>query len=601
MSTPPEHATDHEREIVADTTERREPASAKVLTTADGRHFVLYRGSREVTQYFYLLPGARVYDSGCTIALPLTRDVVMALEVFGDLEEADEAYVAAARELLCPSERATSLYPTTAAGAPDPRPHQVAAFSWCLDALIAGRVGALNACCMGSGKTRMAIDFMRHFAKTCSLVIGQKTTLEQWREELARAWPEAEAHVLHQVGTLPERKVYLVKLGRQAPAAPQVVLVNWETVAGLQQALRRLPKFDVVVADEASRLLGRTTAMARAAKQLAWKHAYFRLALTGTPIRRGVEDLLALFQFIDTGVFGSRIADFRKVYCQEVWRKGQPTSIPRQDKVVDLVRQVYSAGYRISRAAVDLPEPEHRTVRLTPSVAQSYYLRRAEADWRAISEVMPTGDQGGTNVLVRILRMQQITAGFVMTVPDEQKQQLVRLPYPLPLDDPKADWIEAYLADVLPTDDAHVIVWTKFVPEIEALYHRLADAFPGAVARIDGATPDAARQETRHRFNDRADPLRVLVMNLQTGALGLDLPACDVMLYHSHTYSYVDRVQSEGRGTRLGRTKPCQVVDLILAGTIDEDIMEAIAQKQAVSDLLIGQGFARRLRTQQEQ
>lgn len=564
-------------------------ASVRLLKTTKGC-FLLYRGPQAVVRYFLNLPGARTYDAGTALALPLTRDNLCVLEVLGQLEEPDEEYAAAARELLWPSQEALALYPPPVEGAPVPRWHQRAAFGWCLDALIAGRRGFLNGCTLGSGKTRMAIDLMRHLVRTRALVIGQKTTLEQWAEELARAWPEAQPHVLHQVGkgTMPERAGHLYELRLTAfPDGPQVILVNWESLQHLEKDLKKFGKFDVIVADEASRLLGRTTKMARAAKQLAWKHAWYTIAMTGTPIRRSVEDLLALFQFVDSNVYGSTIKDFREQFCDETFNPGQGIGyIPKPTQVPELIRRFYSAGFRVSRAAVELPEPERRTVVLQPSAEQKERLKRIKVD----------ADAEGANVLARQIAEQQTTAGF-MHLPPSRFDLGPGLegegPTTYYLDNPKLDWIVSYLSDLLPNEDAHVIVWTKFIPEIEAVHKRLADLFPQQVARIDGSVQDAARQIIRRWFNDRAHPVRVLVMNLQTGSMGLDLPAADISIYHSNTFNYVDRTQSEGRGTRLGRVKPCQLIDLVLAGTIDEQIQENLATKGATEALLVGKGVMR--------
>jgi len=438
-----------------------------------------------------------------------------------------------------------------------------------------------------SGKTKMAIDLMRHFVQTRALVIGQKITLEQWQEQLALYWPEAESYILHQQGSLENRKAYLADIRRCESVPPyRIILVNWETVAALEKDLKKFGKFDLIVADESSRLLSRTTAMARAAKALAWRHAWYTIAMTGTPIRKSVEDLCALGQFVDSSVFGSRIAEFRQQYCDELWTSNHPLSVPKPERVAELVTKFYSFGYRVSRAAVDMPEPERRVVHLKPSQEQVEQLERI--------------DRGETceasNVLARIIRQQQVTAGFAMAPHDApaatwdgEHEQILR---PRPLHNPKLDWIMDYLEEAWDTEDGKFLIWTRFIPEIDLLHQRLVDRWgSNAVARLDGSTPDARRQEIRRAVNDRLNPLRVLACNLQTGAMGLDLPGIDIMVYHSSTFDYVNRVQSEGRGTRLGRTKPCQIIDLVLTGTIDEHIADVLAQKQSVHDLLVGQGF----------
>src|SRR6266542_3834591 len=197
--------------------------TVKVLALTDGRKWLKYQGPKEIVRLFYRVAGARVYDGGQTLVLPLNRENVMALEILAQLEEPDAEYAAAARELLWPSERGLALYPPTVPGAPEPKWHQTANFGSCLDALIAGGKGHLNAAIMGAGKSRATIDIMRHLVNSWALIIGRKTTLEQWVEELARAWPEAEAHVLHQIGkgTIPERAGHLYRLrSSYAPPAP---------------------------------------------------------------------------------------------------------------------------------------------------------------------------------------------------------------------------------------------------------------------------------------------------------------------------------------------------------------------------------------------
>jgi SNF2 family DNA or RNA helicase len=191
------------------------------------------------------------------------------------------------------------------------------------------------------------------------------------------------------------------------------------------------------------------------------------------------------------------------------------------------------------------------------------------------------------SAIAKVTRLQQIAAGILPLTSVEGDAEEVGRYRGLP--SPKTEWVVDYLKDALSDTDAQFVVWTRFQPEIDRLAEALKVA--GIEGRIiDGRTPDAARRESLRRYDDRADPLRVLLVNLQAGAYGLDIRSADVMIFHSSTYSILDRLQAEDRGHRAGRTRNYQIIDLLLEGTVDMLMDESRQKRLDLIRTLVGEG-----------
>lgn len=71
----------------------------------------------------------------------------------------------------------------------------------------------------------------------------------------------------------------------------------------------------------------------------------------------------------------------------------------------------------------------------------------------------------------------------------------------------------------------------------------------------------------------------VLVVSAQISA-GWELPEYPVMVFASCSYSFVDRVQAEGRIQRANNIKKNLYIDLVVKGGIDEAVQKAITNKK---------------------
>jgi SNF2 family DNA or RNA helicase len=570
---------------------------AGIAPDADGSPMICFQGSPKTLELLELLPGAAYWSQWNCLALPLDNTNLRVMETVARLEAVTPEYSVERARFLRPNLAHKALYPSPIDGQPIPREHQVEAFCELLDALSRGYKGFGQWSEQGLGKTRWAIDTMRLMVKTCGVVIAQNSTCYQWATALEENWPEARV-VLLADSPVPKRletiqsvrKTLLQQSKAGGTYPPFIFIVNWEALRRLVDELVKLHP-EVTVADEATRMIHRTTAMSNAAWKLA-KASRIRIPMTGTPIAATPSDLFALYRFIDQRIFGTDYSGYMKYYFELGGITGKEFEAFKPHHLQEFISRMYSCAYRIVKAmATDMPEKTYRQVRLDMSVKQKKLYRLIEQEMYASWQTDDGRDVqlAVPNCMTKIGRLQQITAGLMPINGEDATELYEHLP------SVKTEWLAQFLADHLRDTDAHIVVWTRYIGERKAIMEavRAKGIEEGTeIVFIDGSVKAREREAIRNRFNDRSDKLRFLVYQIQAGALGVDLPSADIMVYHTLPFSLLERLQSMERGMRLGRTRPYEIIDLICKASVDNDVLTALKRKQDFSDMLLTNGFA---------
>lgn len=165
---------------------------------------------------------------------------------------------------------------------------------------------------------------------------------------------------------------------------------------------------DVVVADEIHRIKSPGSKVSWFFKNLGKKTGK-RIGLTGTPMPHSPLDIYAQFRFLDIGVFGSSFNFFKRRYCEMGGYGGyEVKKFIRQE---EMNARIYSITHRVKKEDVlDLPEVIHeeRYCTLGKDAVKIYLALKKDfiAD-------LDSGQITAANALVRLLRFQQLTGGFV--------------------------------------------------------------------------------------------------------------------------------------------------------------------------------------------
>lgn len=357
--------------------------------------------------------------------------------------------------------------------------------------------------------------------------------------------------------------------------------------AACDEFLRR--RRAMMVVDESSRIKSPASNRTRRVTTLGRLAPYRRIA-TGTPVTQSPLDLYAQFRFLERDALGfSSYYGFRRQYAvvkREVGRRGGKVVtyevVVSYVRLDDLRRRIEPYSFRRTKEeCLDLPEKIYQRVSLEMSPEQRRLYDRMDEegilDFDDFDLVAP-------NQLIRLLRLQQITGGFV---PREDGGEAAEA---IPGANPKL----AYVASALEEDyPGKAIVWARFRAEIAAVARELrARLGAGAVVELHGGVTGEDRAEAVRRFQE--DPsCRVLVGQQQSG-IGITLHAAETVFYYSNPFSYEQRYQSEDRAHRIGLRHPVVYVDLAVAGTVDEKVRDVLLRAKRRADAVTGDAERRK-------
>nr|PZN59301.1 MAG: hypothetical protein DIU58_18115 [Sphaerobacter thermophilus] len=282
-------------------------------------------------------------------------------------------------------------------------------------------------------------------------------------------------------------------------------------------------------------------------------------------------DIWSQYRFLDPSIFGRSFYAFRNRYA--IMGGYQNYQVVGFKNLDELVEKAHKIAFRITRAeCLDLP-PEVYTdipVQLGPRARAIY--RELEA--QAVARLSAESSISASNVLTELLRLQQVAGGWVTTDDGRTVQ----------VGNEKLDALMDLLEDLLSNAQRKVTVFCRFVPEIRAILAACEKAGIAAEG-LYGATRD--RGELVRRFQEEAEP-RVMVIQIQTGGLGITLHRADTAVFYSTGWSLADYEQAKARIQRAGqRAEKVQYFHLLARGTVDERIMQALAEKRDLSRMVV--------------
>lgn len=128
-----------------------------------------------------------------------------------------------------------------------------------------------------------------------------------------------------------------------------------------------------------------------------------------------------------------------------------------------------------------------------------------------------------------------------------------------------------------------VVVWTRFRAEIDALATRLRKESVPVVA-LHGDTDKAERVRTIRSFALNCKPTkRVLIAQQLCVQTGVDLSAASTEIYMSNYPDLDVRAQSSQRIYHPAKREPLLLIDIVARNTLDEDLVDALADKGATA------------------
>jgi len=341
---------------------------------------------------------------------------------------------------------------------------------------------------------------------------------------------------------------------------PKLFLTHYE---GLPKFIDKLCKvhWTLIAMDESQRIKGRNTQQSKRAARL--KLADHKVILSGTPIDKSPIDMWAQFRFVAPEVFGTRWKDFEDEYCYKTGFMGKEIKF-RLKKLPEFLEKLKPYCIRVIKADVlDLPKME---VVLSPVELLGKQLRVYEE----MSNEMITSLEGETVAvelkITQIAKLQQICGGFIINE-DQETFSIGRA---------KVRRISSLIKNMT----TPIVVFCKYLEEIKIVADELSHL---KVAVLNGQT----RNRSKMIEDFQAGLYDVIICQIKTGGVGIDLYSSCNAIFYSLTYSFIDYEQALARVHRYGQTRDVKIYLVYAKNTIDEAIYEAILSKKSISDTVL--------------
>ena len=443
-------------------------------------------------------------------------------------------------------------------------------------------LGACLADDMGLGKTMQILALLLREKQTGpapartfpSLLVVPASLLGNWHKEAARFAPDLRLALLHPS-----------EMDKQAMAALEQpeTLARYDLVVTTYAMCVRLPwlariPWRRVIADEAQAIKNAGTRQSKAVRKL---QGASRIALTGTPIENSLDDLWALFDFLNPGLLGSAasFASLMKKMAQS------------QDRFAPLRR--ITAPYILrrmktdKRIIADLPDKTEMQLfcHLTKEQAR-LYVKVAETLKRTLEDLDASPEARNKRriiVLQSLMLLKQICnhpaqAGAHGGAGAGYEPELSG----------KFQRIGELCAEIAARQE-RVLVFTQFREIIDPLARYLAAVFgkPGLV--LHGGVAVKKRKELVDAFQQPDGP-PFFALSLKAGGTGLTLTEAGHVIHFDRWWNPAVEDQATDRAFRIGQKKNVLVHTCVTKGTLEEKIDALISQKRELANEVLGGG-----------
>ncbi len=438
---------------------------------------------------------------------------------------------------------------------------------------------------MGLGKTRCAIDIARYriqFEELKKILVVTPTSIMyNWQQEL-RKYSNHGSVVLH--GERIQRIARIRAFDNVEDC--YFGIINYEALHRFYSELKKLD-LGMIIFDESARYIKNHLAKRTKTAIALADSVTNKILLTGTPIANKPLDIWSQFRVMDGGkTFGVNYYSFRNRNFYKI-KKGQWSQfIIKKENIKTIQKCIYNSCIRFRKEDVlkDLPSQLYHTIELPLSgeLKRIYNIVKekvlAEIDTESGTKKLEI-----TNILVKLLRLQTVTSGFIK----DNNGQISRLRYT-----PKLDALTEEVESIVDAEE-HVVIWVKFLHTIEMIESELKKR------RIPVITMSGRDKDKFAKWKgfQKSKTKHVFVAQIESGGIGIELFKLDSsklntqhMIFYENVYSLDVRLQASDRIHRIGQKSACRYVDIVVKDTIDERILEIIQDNKKVADLIIERG-----------
>ena len=451
------------------------------------------------------------------------------------------------------------------------RPYQVAGYQW-LNYLRGINWGGILADDMGLGKTVQALSFLEYYKRTegklKALVVCPTTLIYNWENEIKKFTPSLSFKIHH--GAARTRK-------KEELEDHDITITTYGTLRSDIKLLSTVA-LDYAILDESQAIKNPSSKVTKAAALLQARH---RLCMSGTPLQNNTFDIYAQMNFLNPGMLGS-VEFFRQEFAIPIDKLGE------QDRKEHLRKLLYPFILRRTKEQVakDLPEKQEMVLFCDMEEEQRSIYDAYRNDFRnqILGSIESQGIQRSQlTILQGLMKLRQICDSPAILNEAEK----------FPNHSIKLDELSRELSEGISTHKA--LVFSQFLGMLALIREKL-DELGIPYVYFDGSTSAPDREKAIQRFQ-QDDAVRVFLISLKAGGVGLNLTAADYVYIMDPWWNPAVEQQAIDRTHRIGQTKNIFAYRMICKDTIEDKILQLQERKRNLAKDIIAddQGFVKTL------
>lgn len=441
------------------------------------------------------------------------------------------------------------------------RPYQVAGFQW-LNYLTDIKWGGILADDMGLGKTVQALSFLEHYRKVQgklkALVVCPTTLIYNWENEIRKFTPQLTYRIHH--GAQRTRV-------KEELTDHDITITTYGTLRSDIKLLMSV-EFDYVILDESQAIKNPSSKVARASCLLNAKH---RLCMSGTPLQNNTFDIFAQMNFLNPGMLGT-MEFFRQEFAIPIDKFGE------QDRKEHLRKILYPFILRRTKEQVakDLPEKQEMILFCEMEEEQRNIYDAYRNDFR--NQILGTIETQGIQksqltILQGLMKLRQICdSPAILNEQEKFENHSIKL-----------DELSREITENIGNHKA--LVFSQFLGMLALIRERL-DKLGIKYEYFDGSTSAPDREKAIQSFQNNEE-VRVFLISLKAGGVGLNLTAADYVYIVDPWWNPAVEQQAIDRTHRIGQTKNIFAYRMICKDSIEDKILQLQEKKRALAKDII--------------
>lgn len=451
----------------------------------------------------------------------------------------------------------------------------------------------------GTGKTGTTINTLRHKFNEAqailrTLVFCPPIVVPNWKDEWHKHADITDSKVVMLRGTGTERLKTFRKMafGSDGTKSGRIFITNYESLQMKELfELFQIWMPQAEIFDESHKVKSHESKRSKLADKLAnpCGKKPFTYLLSGTPILNDPLDLFMQFKILDGGkTFGDNFWAFRNRYFYDknaAWRNSSARKYFPDWQIrpgsLELIHGLIgkTSMSALKKDCLDLPPLVRQTIKVGMTKEQARVYRELAKEYIAFIE----GEVVSTNLAItKALRLMQLASGFVSLDqnPDEDAPVQKRFK-----ETPKLSALRELLEELTP--HSKVLVWATW-RENYAQIGELCKELGIEYVEVHGGISE--RQKTENVDAFKIDPkIRVFLGHPGSGGIGINLVVASYSIFYSRTFSLEQSLQAEARNHRGGSEIHEKItrIDLVCEGTIDEEVVTRLHQKEEVGSKVL--------------